>query len=210
MNYNENSKPTLESTILNSIRGALVDTHTTLIAKITKVNQKTIDCKPVISRLVNNKTVDLPTFVDVPIINFLGGSSSIQMPLSVGDYAVLFVIERCFDEWYSGNDFKPPLEARIHDYSDCIALVGLKNMQGELDIPTVITMMGDVYFQGNHEHNGNLTRSGNVNIIGDINIDGTLAVTGDIILNNVSLNTFINNHTHTEQGDGNETSTANF
>jgi hypothetical protein len=38
MNYNENSKPTLESTILNSIRGSLVDTHTTLIAKITKIN----------------------------------------------------------------------------------------------------------------------------------------------------------------------------
>ena len=43
MNYNENSKPTLESTILNSIRGSLVDTHTTLIAKITKVNKKTIE-----------------------------------------------------------------------------------------------------------------------------------------------------------------------
>ena len=210
MNYNENSKPTLESTILNSIRGSLVDTHTTLIAKITKINQKTIDCKPVISRLVNDKTVDLPVFIEVPIINFLGGSSSIQMPLAVGDYAVLFVVERCFDEWYSGNDFKPPLEARIHDYSDCIALVGLKNMQGELDIPTVIKMMGDAYFQGNHEHNGNLSRNGNVNIIGNVNIDGTLAVTGDIILNNVSLNTFINTHTHTEQGDGNETSTANF
>lgn len=60
------------------------------------------------------------------------------MPLAVGDYAVLFVVERCFDEWYSGNDFKPPLEARIHDYSDCIALVGLKNMQGELDIPLLL------------------------------------------------------------------------
>ena len=65
MNYNENSKPTLESTILNSIRGSLVDTHTTLIAKITKVNQKTIDCKPVISRLVNDKAVDLPTKLSI-------------------------------------------------------------------------------------------------------------------------------------------------
>lgn len=210
MNYNESSKPTLESTILNSIRGAMVDTHTTLIAKITKVNKKTIDCKPVISRLVNDKTVDLPVFIEVPIINFLGGSSSIQMPLAVGDYAVLFVVERCFDEWYSGNDFKPPLEARIHDYSDCIALVGLKNMQGELDIPTVIKMMGDAYFQGNHEHKGDLLRNGNTNIMGNVNINGTLTVTGDIVLNNVSLNNFINSHTHTEQGDGNETSTANF
>ena len=180
MNYNENSKPTLESTILNSIRGSLVDTHTTLIAKITEVNQKTIDCKPVISRLVNDKTVDLPVFIEVPIINFLGGSSSIQMPLAVGDYAVLFVVERCFDEWYSGNDFKPPLEARIHDYSDCIALVGLKNMSGELDIPTVITMLGDAYQEGDYQHLGNRTQSGDYTLTGNQIINGNLTVNGNI------------------------------
>lgn len=206
MNYNENSKPTLESTILNSIRGSLVDTHTTLIAKITKVNQKTIDCKPVISRLVNNKVVDLPVFIEVPIINFLGGSSSIQMPLAVGDYVVLFVVERCFDEWYSGNDFKPPLEARVHDYSDCIALVGLKNMQGELDIPTVITMLGDGYIQGNYNIEGNVTRIGNENITGNVTINGNLSVNGnititggDITIDGVSFKT----HTH-PQNNGND------
>ena len=180
MNYNENSKPTLESTILNSIRGSLVDTHTTLIAKITKINQKTIDCKPVISRLVNDKAVDLPVFIEVPIINFLGGSSSIQMPLAVGDYAVLFVVERCFDEWYAGNDFKPPLEARVHDYSDCIALVGLKNMSGELDIPTVITMLGDTYQEGNYEHLGNRTQTGDYTLTGNQIINGNLTVNGNI------------------------------
>jgi len=235
MNYSENSKPTLESTILNSIRGSLVDTHTTLIAKITKINQKTIDCKPVISRLVNDKTVDLPVFIEVPIINFLGGSSSIQMPLAVGDYAVLFVVERCFDEWYSGNDFKPPLEARIHDYSDCIALVGLKNMSGELDIPTVIKMMGDCYQGGNYEHMGNRTQSGDYTLTGDFTINGQTIKNGNLTINgNITINgggggtvnatgctinlsggdivadgISLKNHTHTEQGDGNETSTPN-
>lgn len=206
MNYNENSKPTLESTILNSIRGSLVDTHTTLIAKITKVNQKTIDCKPVISRLVNDKTVDLPVFIEVPIINFLGGSSSIQMPLAIGDYAVLFVVERCFDEWYSGNDFKPPLEARIHDYSDCIALVGLKNMSGELDIPTVVKMMGDVEQQGDYIHTGNRTQTGDYNITGNVVINGNLSVNGnitivggDITIDGISFKT----HTH-PQNNGND------
>ena len=188
MNYNENSKPTLESTILNSIRGAMVDTHTTLIAKITKVNQKTIDCKPVISRLVNDKAVDLPVFIEVPIINFLGGSSSIQMPLAVGDYAVLFVVERCFDEWYSGNDFKPPLEARIHDYSDCIALVGLKNMSGELDIPTVITMLGDTYQEGDYVHLGNRTQTGDYDLTGNITQLGNKNQTGNFgLIGNMTI-----------------------
>lgn len=189
MNYNENSKPTLESTILNSIRGSLVDTHTTLIAKITKINQKTIDCKPVISRLVNDKAVDLPVFIEVPVINFLGGSSSIQMPLAVGDYAVLFVVERCFDEWYAGNDFKPPLEARVHDYSDCIALVGLKNMQGELDIPTVITMLGDTYQKGNYEHLGDRTQTGDYTLTGDFTINGQTIKNGNLTVNgNITIN----------------------
>lgn len=236
MNYNENSKPTLESTILNSIRGSLVDTHTTLIAKITKINQKTIDCKPVISRMVNNKVIDLPVFIEVPVINFLGGSSSIQMPLAVGDYAVLFVVERCFDEWYAGNDFKPPLEARIHDYSDCIALVGLKNMSGELDIPTVITMLGDTYQEGNYEHLGDRTQTGDYTLTGDFTINGQTVKNGNLTVNgNITINgggggsavnatgctinlsggdviadgISLKNHTHTEQGDGNETSTAN-
>ena len=189
MNYNENSKPTLESTILNSIRGSLVDTHTTLIAKITKINQKTIDCKPVISRLVNDKTVDLPVFIEVPIINFLGGSSSIQMPLAVGDYAVLFVVERCFDEWYSGNDFRPPLEARIHDYSDCIALVGLKNMSGELDIPTVIKMIGDTKQEGNYIHEGDREQTGDYTLTGDFTINGQTIKNGNLTVNgNITIN----------------------
>lgn len=90
------------------------------------------------------------------------------------------MVERCFDEWYSGNDFKPPLEARIHDYSDCIALVGLKNMQGELDIPTVITMLGDCYQEGNYEHLGNRTQSGDYTLTGNQIINGNLTVNGNI------------------------------
>lgn len=188
MNYNDTSKPTLESTLLNSISGALVDTHTNLIAKITKVNAKTIDCKPVISRLVNNQTVELPVFVDVPVINFLGGTSSIQMPLVVGDYCVLYVIERCFDSWYVGEDFKPPLEVRMHDYSDSVALVGLKNLSGELDIPTVIKMMGDCYQEGNYEHLGDRQQIGNYELTGDFTIVGDTHKTGNLtIIGNITI-----------------------
>jgi len=179
-------KPDLESVILSAINEALSNTHTTLIAKVTKVNKTTINCKPVISRVVNNKKVDLPEFIDVPVINFLGGSSSIQMPISVGDYCVLFVSERCFDNWYYGNDFEAPLEERMHDYSDSIAIVGLKNKDGELDIPKVITILGDTYQKGNYTHdgnrvqNGNFTLNGNEEVNGDVVINGNLTVNGNI------------------------------
>ena len=207
MTFTNNEKPGLESVILSGIAEALRNTHTNLIAKITKVNQKTINCKPVISRVVNDKKIDLPGFAQVPILNMLGGSSSIQMPLAVGDYCILFINERCFDGWYNGQDFEKPLEARIHDYSDSIAFVGLKNQAGELDIPTVITILGDAYQEGNYEHigdrtqTGDYTLTGNQTINGDLQINGNLTVTGTITsTGDVTINgkSFLN---HTHPGD---------
>ena len=98
MVYENNEKPTLENVIMSAVAEAMSNTHTTLIAKITKINQTTINCIPVISRVVNSKKIDLPEFAEVPIMNFLGGASSIQMPLAIGDYCILFVNERCFDK----------------------------------------------------------------------------------------------------------------
>ena len=193
MIFNNNEKPGLESVILGGIAEALRNTHTNVIAKITKINQKTINCKPVISRVVNDKKIDLPEFAQVPILNMLGGSSSIQMPLAVDDYCILFINERCFDGWYNGQDFEKPLEARIHDYSDSIAFVGLKNQAGELDIPTVITILGDAYQEGNYEHVGDRTQTGDYPLIGniintgDITQTGNQVVTGDIQSTNLTV-----------------------
>lgn len=236
MVYNNNEKPSLENVILSAVAEALRNTHTNLIAKITKVNQKTINCKPVISRVVDEKKIDLPEFAEVPILNFLGGSSSIQMPLAVGDYCILFVNERCFDGWYNGQDFEKPLEARVHDYSDSIAFVGIKNKAGELDIPTVITILGDAYQEGNYEHVGNRDQTGDYILTGDQTINGNLQVNGNItctgtisaanfsglagspLTSDVNIESSsdikagaisLTNHTHTSNGTGNETSSAN-
>lgn len=183
MIYNNNEKPTLEQVILSGIAEALRNTHTNLIAKVTKVNQKTINCKPVVSRIVNDQKIDLPEFAEVPIVNFLGGASSIQMPIAVGDYCVLFVNERCFDTWYKGQDFEKPLEARIQDYSDSVAFVGLKNAAGELDIPTVITMLGDTYQEGNYEHLGDREQTGDFTLTGDFTTNGNTIKNGNLTIN---------------------------
>jgi len=139
--------------------------HTILIAKITKVNDKTIDAKPVISRDVDGKKVDLPVFVDVPVINLSGGSSSISFPLSVGDYCLLLVVERCFDTWWNGTDFETPADMRMHDYSDTVALVGLNK---SLNIPTTTTINGDLIINGNVTINGSLHCTGNITTDGDV------------------------------------------
>ncbi|MFX4154227.1 Gp138 family membrane-puncturing spike protein [Aliarcobacter butzleri] len=184
---NNNEALDLASTIALGIAQALSNTHTNLIGKIIKVNKKTIDVQPVIAREVNKQEVPLPVFPDVPVINFLGGTSSIQMPLKIGDYCTLFVSERCFDNWYFGNDNKKPLSPRMFDYSDCIALVGLKNQAGELDIPTTIKITGDTVCYGNWIINGNLTVNGNITVKG-----------GDVVADGISLK----NHTHPGDSGG--------
>ena len=90
-NYNSNYVEDLQPLILNGIYQALSNTHTNLVAKITKVNSTTINAQPVVNRVVDGKSVPLPSFEEIPIINFIGGSSYIQMPLSIGDYLKLLV-----------------------------------------------------------------------------------------------------------------------
>ena len=45
MVYNKNEKPTLENVIMAAIAEALSNTHTILLAKITKLNKTTINVK---------------------------------------------------------------------------------------------------------------------------------------------------------------------
>lgn len=163
-----------------ALENALANLHTTTVARITAVNGTTIDCQPVINRLVNGVSRELPVFVDVPPITLQGGTSYIKMPYSVGDYCLLFFAERCFDRWYEGDDNALPAEYRMHDYSDGFALVGVNNRAGAIDVPGVIQLIGDLFAQGNHTHEGNVTQTGDYTITGNVTINGNLTVNGDI------------------------------
>ena len=219
---NSNESLDLISTITLGITQSLSNTHTNLVAKVVKVNATTIDVQPVIAREVNGKTIPLPVFPEVPVVNFLGGSSSIQMPIAIGDYCQLFVNERCLDNWYFGNDNQKPLSPRMLDYSDAVALVGLKNKAGELEIPDRIKMVGDTLQIGDYEHqgnrlqygnyvqNGDFTQVGNKEQTGDKTQTGNHTIDGDIIINGQSLWEFMNNHTHSGvQAGGSNTGVPN-
>ena len=135
-------------TLLKTIDDALANLHTCTLARVTAVNSTTINCKPVLNRLVNGESIELPEFVEVPLINLQGGSSYIHFPIAVGDTAVLFFTERCFDGWYNGQDNQVPLEYRMHDYSDGLALVGVNDLSSALTIPSVIQRTGDINQDG--------------------------------------------------------------
>ena len=164
----------------------LADIHTTVIARVTKVNAKTINAKPVINRIVDGVSIELPEFADVPISRMYGGGSSIRMPIAVGDYCLLLIVERCIDDWYFGKDNAEPREHRMHDYSDAIALVGIYNQSGELANVTKTTILGDVNMTGN------LAIVGNITVTGNITATGTITGQVDVIGGGISLK----NHKH--------------
>lgn len=150
---------------------ALANTHTIVIAKVTSVGTTTIDAQPVIQRVVDGQAVTLPVFPSIPPVFLSGGASYDAHPIAVGDYCLLLVSERCFDRWYGGADNVPPIEQRMHDYSDCFALVGVSPASMAKTIPATIERFGDSTVTGEWTHTGNYTLIGNLDV--SLNTDST-------------------------------------
>lgn len=132
----------LVDTIMNAVSDAMANMHTSTIAKITKINPTTINCQPVINRVVNGESIELPEFIEVPPMFLQGGADYLAHPITVDDYCLLIFTERCFDNWYNGQDNQSPLEMRMHDYSDGFAFVGINPLSAAIIIPTETTMTG--------------------------------------------------------------------
>ena len=168
----------LQETINAGLLFTLANLHTVAVCKVTAVNEKTINCKPVINRVVDGESKELPVFEDVPPIFMQGGSSYTAHPIAEGDYALVLISERCFDAWYGGDDFVSPLEMRMHDYSDGFALVGVNPQSSAITIPDVITQIGDMFANGSWEHEGALTRTGDETVTGKRQHNGDVTITG--------------------------------
>jgi hypothetical protein len=169
------------------INSALSNLHTATIAKVVAVGAKTIDVKPVINKLVDNVSIESTTFTKVPPLFLQGGASYTAHPISVGDYCLLILTERCFDRWYEGQDFRLPAEFRMHDYSDGIAIVGVNTRAGAITIPSVIQQTGDTNQDGNYTHQGTRVQTGNCTINGDLIVDGDITCTGRITCANATI-----------------------
>ena len=126
----------LSNIILMALDNALANIHTSTIVRIERVKQKTLDCQPVINRIVNGESKELPLCLDVPPIIMQGGGNYHVHPIKPGNYGILVIMERCYDRWFNGQDLQPPLELRMHDMSDGFVIVGINPLAGLIDIPT--------------------------------------------------------------------------
>lgn len=174
-------KRQLTEIIEQAVFASIAEIAQGVVAKITAVNETTINCKPVINKIVNSVEIEMPEFTEVPPVFLNGGDSYEAYPLKVDNYCILLISERCFDLWYEGQDFRPPAEIRMHDYSDAFALVGLRNRSGAITIPSDerIWQIGDKYKEGNHEHLGDTTQEGTYNLTGNIEQTGDHNLSGN-------------------------------
>ena len=192
------AKRELTDVLNDAIGEALSNLHTATIAKVTAVQEKTISVQPVINRVVDGMSIQLPQFTKVPPLFLQGGGSYTAHPIAIGDYCLLILTERCFDRWYDGADFQDPAEFRMHDYSDGIAIVGINPLAGALTIPDVIQQTGDTNQDGNYTRQGSLVQIGDMTITGNLHVDGEITCTGDVVAGGVSLR----NHTHPGDSGG--------
>ena len=181
----------LTETLMIAITGALANLHTATIAKITAVNAATINCRPVVNRVVDGESIALPEFVEVPPLFMQGGSSYTAHPIAVGDYCLLIFTERCFDRWYAGQDFQSPAELRMHDYSDGVAVCGINPLSGAITIPSVIQTTGET------NHDGAAMHTGNYEITGDIIVTGNVIASGDVTALSDGASVSLSTHLHT-------------
>lgn len=68
-------------------------------------------------------SVNLPMFVDVPIVWPRAGGYALTFPVKVGDEVLVVFGDRCIDSWWQSGGIGVALEPRMHDLSDAFAIL---------------------------------------------------------------------------------------
>jgi hypothetical protein len=67
-----------------------------------------------------------PIMVDVPVYVYGGGTAALKMPIAVGDDCLICFNDRDIDAWLTTGNVTQVGTARLHSFTDGIALVGLR------------------------------------------------------------------------------------
>lgn len=138
---------------------------------------------------------DYPLLQQVPVID-LGGSSYIHVPVNIGDECIVLFNDYMLDSWYNTGQAQPVQIFRRHDWSDGIALVGIrslnkliKNLTNFLHLhysDSSYIVVGDTVEVVNEQTNV----SGKLSVVGDIT--GQAKATAEIHSTNGATGSFSN------------------
>ncbi len=82
----------------------------------------------VLRLLPNGSEIKYPLLLDVPVIILSGGGASLTFPIEAGDKCLVLFNDRDIDIFLEEDRVALPNSPRAHDYSDGIALVGLRSV----------------------------------------------------------------------------------
>lgn len=123
---------------------------------------------------------DYPVLLQCPIMILSGGSSALTFPIAQGDTCIVLFNDREIDNWYVNGGIQTPSTPRLHDKSDALAIVGIRNTQNAISN----------YFNGtrlSHDANTHIDfTAGKIDLYGDVTIHGTLSTVdgrGTIVYN---------------------------
>ena len=103
----------------------------------------TVSVQPAVTGSVGDErgktsTGTLPLLVDVPVVFPCGGGFTLTHPIKEGDECLVVFASRCIDGWWQAGGIGGTPDARMHDLSDGIAIVGPRSQARVLN-PAVDT-----------------------------------------------------------------------
>jgi hypothetical protein len=134
MKLGTSESPELAEVLREALEQRLSDLHTAMPGSVVKYNPATqeADVQPLLKRAYVNEdgsegTDLLPVIQGVQVLFPRAGKFFITFPIQVGDPVFLVFSERSLDEWSasSGNVPLDPIDLRMHDISDAVAIPGL-------------------------------------------------------------------------------------
>jgi hypothetical protein len=73
-----------------------------------------------------------PPLVDVPVLILGGGGGAITFPIKQGDECIILFNDRELDNWFQNGGVQTFSSQRTHDFSDGMAIVGLRSLPNVL------------------------------------------------------------------------------
>lgn len=190
-------QPTLASLLELHRKGTMRQINCHQVGEIVSFNPstQTAEVKVKMSFVYNGEIKEYPLLLDCPCIVLAGGQGALTMPISAGDSCLVLFNDRDMDNWYSGGQTMPPRTDRLHDFSDAIALVGLRNKQNQLSgylaqgtelkygSSTIKLENGKVTVTNGTsnvliDNSGVTVTAANITITGNVAITGTFSVNG--------------------------------
>lgn len=125
---------------------------------------------------------EYPVLLNVPVQFPSGGGFTLTFPVHVGDECIVLFNDRQIDNWLTSGTGLPPSIGRLHDLSDGIAIVGVRNNTRALaGVSTTTTQLrddaGDTYVEIAGGQVVNVVAPTQINLISPaVVITGTLNV----------------------------------